>query len=313
MRGSYAESIFLKPVEESELILTFKQIKSGTSPGWDDITADSIKKIHTIVLSPLTHVLNLSLTQGIFPNELKIASVVPIYKNNDRTHFSNYRPVSVLCFFSKIYEKNFYNRLIGFIEKFDILYKNQFGFKRKHSTYMALIVLLDKIVDALERGDCVIGVFLDFSKAFDTVNHEILLQKLEFYGIRGIANNWIRSYLSNRSQYVNYLNDKSDSMTIKCGVPQGSILGPLLFLIYINDLAYVSDELYYILFADDTNVFMSGKDLQSVSNKMNEKLDTIVDWLKANRLSLNIDKTKYMIFLPKRKKMHATLILFYQV
>jgi hypothetical protein len=309
MSGNFDQSIFLKPVTENELIMIINKMKSNSSPGWDDVTSDSIKKVHMNLVCPLLHVLNLSLMQGICPNELKIASVVPIYKNNDRSKFSNYRPVSVLSSLSKIFEKVMYNRILEYLTDHDVLNNNQFGFKKKHSTYMALILLVDKIVDALEKGDCVIGVFLDFSKAFDTVNHDILLKKLYFYGIRGVAFDWIKSYLNQRSQYVKYDNHTSEYDTVSCGVPQGSILGPLLFLIYINDLVYVSKELYFILFADDTNVFLSGKNINCVAEKMNNELMSVVEWLKANRLSLNIDKTKYMLFMPKRKKVSHNIVI----
>ena len=301
MHGNFQSCLFLKPVCENELLLIINKMKANSSPGWDGITSESIKKTHLNILQPLIHVLNLSLTQGVFPNELKTASVVPIFKNNDQSKFSNYRPASVLSSFSKIFERVFYNRLLEFLTKHDVLNDNQFGFKKNHSTHMALILLVDKIVDALEKGECVIGVFLDFSKAFDTVNHEILLKKLQFYGIRGVAYNWIKSYLHQRYQYVKYSNHTSSHCRISCGVPQGSILGPLLFLIYINDLVYVSRELYFVLFADDTNVFMSGNDINEIVDKMNIELISVVEWLKANRLSLNIDKTKYMVFLPRKQ------------
>ena len=180
--------------------------------------------------------------------------------------FSNYRPVSVLPVFSKVIERLMYNRLLKYINDNNSLYKYKFGFQKGKSTHMALIVLVDKISEALEKGDCVVGIFLDFSKAFDTVDHTILLQKLNFYGLKGTILSW---YLSNRKQYVTYNSIKSTTEKINCGVPQGSILSPLLFLIYINDLSTVSKACMSILFADDTNMFFYRK--RSANNDKSDK------------------------------------------
>ena len=221
---------------------------------------------------------------------------------------NNYRPVSVLPVFSKILERLIYNRLLSFINKHNILYKYQFGFRKGHSTNMALILLVDKIMSAVDNGDFVIGVFLDLSKAFDTVNHQILLSKLYKYGVRGIAHNWFENYLLSRSQCVYYTDHVLTERQITCGVPQGSILDPLLFLLYINDMVNVSSLLFSILFADDTNLFYHGKNLDSVMQTMNTELKKVTEWLCVNKLSINVDKTNYIIFTSGKKKCVQHLI-----
>ena len=193
----------------------------------------------------------------------------------------------------------------------DLVKKNsnwQFGFREKLSTSMALLELVDKLSEATDNKLISIGVFIDLAKAFDTVNHKILLGKLEHYGIRGVTLSWFRSYLTNRKQYVVIDKDKSDCAQITCGVPQGSILGPLLFLVYINDLNYASKILQTIMFADDTNLFLTGKSLDDLEMKMNDELKIISKWFKANLLSLNIDKTSYMIFGNKKYQNLSLLI-----
>ena len=205
----------------------------------------------------LAHINNQSLTEGLFPDAMKIAKVVPIFKSGDANNVSNYRSISILPAFSKITEKLMYSRLDKYLTNNIILHQNQFGFRAKLSTSMALLELMDKLSGAMDEKLYTVGVFIDLAKAFDTVDHHILLGKLEHYGICGTALNWFRSYLTDRQQFVSVSKHESPFARISCGVPQGSILGPILFLLYINDLNCVSNLLRIIMFADDTNFFIT--------------------------------------------------------
>ena len=192
-----------------------------------------------------------------------------------------------------------YNLLLNFINRHKIFNQNQFGFRNNHSTFMALIILAENLVDALDNGNCAVGIFLDFQRAIDTVDHGILLDKLYCYGIWGIAHDWFVSYLSNCQQSVIYDGYESEPKVMRCGVPQGSILGPMPFLLYINDLTDVSSFFMPILCADDTNLFCTGTDLKNMIRQVNEELAKIYACVNANKLSLNIDKTNFMLFMPK--------------
>ena len=208
-----------------------------------------------------------------------------------------------------IFVKEIYQRLMEYrykcpvIPKVSIKWRHQyqFGFRKNHSTSLALVTLLESITSALDNLEFSICILIDFRKAFDTVEHSILLNKLHHYGIRGTALQWFNSYLTNRYQYVNYNNTTSNMKQIVCGVPQGSILGPLLFLLYINDISSVSNVFFSVLFADDAKLLYSSNNLQELSATVYNELSNIMQWLNANRLSLNIEKTNFMIFRPRGK------------
>ena len=210
------------------------------------------------ISAPISFLINRSFTTGIFPSALKTSKVIPVFKNKGSNQtVDNYRPISLLSNIDKIFEKLVYSRLISFLELHNVLSEKQFGFRKKHSTNDALISLTEEIRRSLDSGKLSCGVFIDLQKAFDTVDHEILLHKLKLYGIRGVANRWFRSYLTNRIQFVTYSGSNSKTKIISAGVPQGSVLGPLLFLIYINDLCNAIQFSQTSLFADDTSIIYS--------------------------------------------------------
>ena len=259
--NSYSGSMFLQPVSTDEVYRAINNLNCNKSCGYDDISPRPIKAVADILCIPLTTIFNMSFENGTFPSLMKIAKVVPIFKKGDKQMVSNYRPVSLLPLFSKLLEKLFSVRLLDYIKKNDILYRGQYGFREKCSTQDAITDLVENITRAIDNNEFTIGIFIDLSKAFDTIDHQLLLRKLKYYGVRGIVNKWIKCYLSNRFQFVTNNNVNSSKEKIVCGVPQGSILGPILFLIYINDLYKVSTVMRFIIFADDTNMLLSGKNV----------------------------------------------------
>ena len=201
--------------------------------------------------------------------------MVPIFKSGDSSKITNYRPISVLSFFSKVFERVMYNHITDFIDSLNVLYKCKFGFRHKHSIQQAIITLVNKVKSSLVTGDIVIGVLLDLKKTFDTVNHKILLDKMHAYDIRGNILRWFRSYLTHISQFVFYDGRQSAIQSMTCGVPQSSILGPLLFIIYMNDICNVSELLFTVLYAYDTSVVIHGKHMLSIITTLNQLLHTL--------------------------------------
>ena len=287
---------FLNPTTPEEISNIIVNLDSKKSSGPSIIPTKLLKIANPLLCRQISLIINTSFTNGIFPDSVKIANVVPIHKKGSTLDINNYRPISLLSVFSKVFEKCMYQRLNDFLEVNEIIYQNQFGFRKSRSTQHSLIQIVDAINKTIDKGFYGCGIFIDLSKAFDTVNHKILLDKLEHYGIRNESLNWFKSYLSNRKQFVTINQSQSDLLKINCGVPQGSVLGPLLFLIYINDLPLISNKLEFFLFADDTNIYYESSDLINLEKTINKELKKLYHWLCSNRLALNIDKTNFVLF-----------------
>ena len=301
-----------QPLSINELKDAFFSLKINKSPGHDGVSFNVIKKCFGELCEPLKYLFNLSIVKGIFPDDLKIAKVTPIYKADNSSNISNYRPISVLPCFSKMLERIMYNRLQKYLKDQNILYDKQFGFRTGHSAEHAIAQLVDQIYEAFEKNEYTLGVFIDFSNAFDTVDHSILLRKLELYGITDRNYAWIKSYLSNCFQYIQIdENSRTEFCVAKCGVRQGSsILGPLRSLLYINDLKTPSSILDPIMFADVTNLFYTHSNIQKLFSTMNEELAIIDPWVTSSKLSLSAKKTNIPFFINPVKKM--TSLLCYQ-
>lgn len=289
-------SMFLTPITKNELVKHISSLKSSGCPGYDGISTQIIKQTHMEIMTPLLHIINLIFKTGIVPSDFKMSIVTPIHKNGPKTDIKNYRPISVISNFSKIFEKCFKEKLTMFFNKNDILSDDQYGFMNGSSTSDALHRFATEIINNLNTGNKCIGVFLDLAKAFDTVPHKKLLDVLIHYGVRGTVSKLIESYLTNRSQVVKINKILSDRQIIKIGVPQGTVLGPILFITYLNSLLRQNIGGSVISYADDTVLIFSGRDWDETKNKVVRGLKIIKNWLHSHKLTLNLTKTNYISF-----------------
>ena len=296
-------TFYLSPVGplEVEKIIDELDVKKSTGPfGIPVFLLKIFKKFFSIWLCELV---NLSFETGIFPNILKVAKVHPLHKKDSKIDHRNYRPISLLSVISKIFEKLIYKRIYNYLDLKKFIYSKQFGFRGNHSTNHAIISITEHIRTLLDKGDYVCGIFVDLEKAFDTVHHDILCEKIKAYGFRGNINNLLKSYLNERKQYVSINGFDSDVKNVTCGVPQGSSLGPLLFLLYINDFYLCLSQTSCGHFADDTFIIYNSKKAKTIETVINTELKEVIKWLRLNKLSLNAGKTELIYFHSNRHKL----------
>ena len=271
-----------------------------------------LKALRTSIVFPLCHIFNHSILEGKFPSSMKLAEIIPLYKGKSMDLTINYRPISLLITLSKVLEKVIYQWIYSYLESKSILYPSQYGFRNKRSCTQAISELTGYVLQAKNRQEHCTNVYLDLSKAFDTLDHEILLQKLDWYGIRGIAKEWIKDYLQDCTLTTKITTSpntivKSDVFNIDYGAVQGSCLGPLLFIIFVNDLHLLPLYSKLILFADDTTIFNSHKTNRYLEYMINTDLHLLQSWFNANKLSLNVGKTVAMKFWEDGSNFHVKM------
>lgn len=294
-----------EPVDSKEINKIICSFDNKYSTGYDEIPMPIVKQVKKYLVTPLVHLINSSFISGFFPDKLKISKVKPLFKKGEETIMSNYRPLSLLPVFSKIYEKAMYTRLITYFEQNNLMDKQQHGFVQGKSVTTAAVDFIESVVNSIESGKKVVGIFMDLSKAFDSVSHSLLIDKLAELKIKGPTLTWMKSYLTNRQQYVELIHEnqnqilpfKSQLKLVKHGIPQGSILGPLLFLCYVKGLPQVisgNKQNKICLYADDANLKICGDSIDEIELSITKNIADLNNHLSKYQLLLNIDKTNFM-------------------
>ncbi|PIK39278.1 hypothetical protein BSL78_23886 [Apostichopus japonicus] len=295
------ETFEIPCISENFVFKYLTTLDASKATGVDELSAKILKMSGPHIYASITRIINISIRTNTFPSRWKVAKVIPIFKSNSRQDLSNYRPISILPVLSKILEKHVHIALTSFLKKFDLLEIAQSGFRSKHSCETALLHVMELWMEAIDKGQLTGAVLLDLRKAFDLVNHDILIKKLKLYQFSSATIEWFKSYLMNRSQYVVMKGTASSCMNISNGVPQGSILGPLLFLIYINDFSLCLTHCKADMYADDTTFHISCSNVESLQSKLNFDAKNVSNWCKNNKMAINTSKTKSMLICSRQR------------
>ena len=304
------EKFSIPPISLESVNKYLMGMDTRKATGPDNLSVTLLQTHADLVAEPLCHIINYSITTGVFPSAWKKAQVLPLFKAGTQDSLDNYRPISLLCVASKIAERHVHDRFYGFLDKHDLFCSNQSGFRKNHSCNSCLSKIIDNWYSTINTGGTICSVALDFKKAFDIVSHEILIKKLSVYGCNQLTLSWFKSYLSERQQFVKIGDVHSELLPVKFGVPQGSILGPLLFILYINDLPLLIDDCILDLYADDTTMTSCKKKVNELNDTVNTCLLSVDDWCKNNRMVINTKKTNCMIVSTHQRKKHIDFSSF---